>query len=460
MLLYSTVLCIKESLTLDAFIELVIRWNQESPHQDNIISGITWNGELNIRYGNDRLWLAFQNLEEQAIEAVRYEKRDPDGTIWDTDYIMNFRSHKMAIRLDRTYSEGALMENIRFSTPYFISLLIREGYVQDDGKIPILSQPQMVDSEQVSFLQDAFRHSDAYRLPLVYISRDKKNQLPCDAEAFAWRLKGQAHVFTAASNGTLPEIADNGAIGICFPNGRKEVVKAGGSESGEAFLNRICRLIAFFLNVQVIDSLETWEGVQNALLARRIEGLREKIKNQDEDNDLLEAAMDENAQLEKQNQVLQQRRMSLEAELAGLRRKMSTMGGSKEPILYRGQEHDLYEGEIREILLSILEEKKNNLPDKKTRRRDVLEDILNENQFGHLVEQHKKTIRRLLNGYGKMGDGLRRDLEKFGFVIKEDGKHYKLIYHGDERYSVTIAKTGSDHREGKNNVSYIVNEMF
>jgi hypothetical protein len=459
MLLYSTVLEIKETLTPDAFIKLVLQWNRENPHQDNIIPGIIWKGERNVRYGNDQLWLAFQGFKEQAIEAVRYEKRESDGTIWDTDYIMNFRSHKMAIRLDRTYSEGALMENIRFSTPYFISLLIREGYVQDDGKIPILSQSQMVNSEQVSFLQDAFRHSDAYRLPLVYISRDKENQLPCDAETLAWRLKGQAHVFVAASVGLLPEIAENGAIGICFPNGRKETMRADVKESSGAFLNRICRLIAFFLNVQVIDPLETWEGVQNALLGRRIEGLRDKIKNQDEDNALLEAAMDENAQLEKQNQELQRRRMSLEAELAGLRRKMSTMG-SKEPILYRGQEQDLYDGEIREILLSILEEKKNNLPDKKTRRRDVLEDILNENQFDHLVEQHKETIRRLLNGYGKMGDGLRRDLEKFGFVIKEEGKHYKLLYHGDERYSVTIAKTGSDHREGKNNVSYIVNEMF
>ena len=40
MLLFSTLLDINDTLTKDAFIKLVIEWNQGSPHANNVISGI------------------------------------------------------------------------------------------------------------------------------------------------------------------------------------------------------------------------------------------------------------------------------------------------------------------------------------------------------------------------------------------------------------------------------------
>jgi len=40
MLLFSTVLQINDLLTEEIFIQNVIEWNQNSPHQENIIPGI------------------------------------------------------------------------------------------------------------------------------------------------------------------------------------------------------------------------------------------------------------------------------------------------------------------------------------------------------------------------------------------------------------------------------------
>ena len=37
MLLFSTILNIDKSLTKDDFLNLVIEWNQKSPHDDNVI---------------------------------------------------------------------------------------------------------------------------------------------------------------------------------------------------------------------------------------------------------------------------------------------------------------------------------------------------------------------------------------------------------------------------------------
>lgn len=50
MLLFSTILEINDRMTKDAFINLVIEWNQGSPHKENIIADIKWNGERNIKF--------------------------------------------------------------------------------------------------------------------------------------------------------------------------------------------------------------------------------------------------------------------------------------------------------------------------------------------------------------------------------------------------------------------------
>ena len=43
MLLFSTLLEINDTMTKDSFIQLVLEWNQGSPHEENIIQGIEWN---------------------------------------------------------------------------------------------------------------------------------------------------------------------------------------------------------------------------------------------------------------------------------------------------------------------------------------------------------------------------------------------------------------------------------
>ena len=152
MLLFSTILDINETMTKDAFIRLVIEWNQGSPHANNIIPGIQWNGERNIRYGEERLWLDIEEYRNQNIIAVRYEKKEDDGAIWDTDYVMNFNSMKMAVRLDRSYTAEALEADPKFSTPHFITLLIERGYLKDDHQLPVHRSATVINAENIDLL--------------------------------------------------------------------------------------------------------------------------------------------------------------------------------------------------------------------------------------------------------------------------------------------------------------------
>ena len=171
MLLFSTLLDINNTLNKDNIIKLVLEWNQGSPHENNIIKDICWNGERNVRYGDENLWLDIEEYRNQNIIAVSYEKRDDTGVVWDTDYVMNFTTMKMAVRLDRSYTEEALVIDSKFSTPHFITLLIEKGYIKKDGNLPVLRTPIMINNSNIKILADIINEKTHYRLPVVYISK-------------------------------------------------------------------------------------------------------------------------------------------------------------------------------------------------------------------------------------------------------------------------------------------------
>lgn len=68
MLFYSMILEINDSLTKDDFIKLIIEWNQNSPHDENRISGIKWSGERSVSYGTDGLWL--ESIEYRNYNTI------------------------------------------------------------------------------------------------------------------------------------------------------------------------------------------------------------------------------------------------------------------------------------------------------------------------------------------------------------------------------------------------------
>ena len=98
-----------------------------------------------------------------------------------------------------------------------------------------------------------------------------------------------------------------------------------------------------------------------------------------------------------------------------------------------GDETELYEGEIKDILLSVLVDACKNVP-AGSRRADVINDIIRKNGYQHLAEKLEKRIKELFRGYKTMNGAMRQELQAMDFTITEDGSHYKLTYHGDPRY--------------------------
>lgn len=502
MLLFSTLLDIEKTLTKESFIKLVLEWNQGSPHESNVIKGINWNGERNIRYGNEKLWMDIQEYRNKNIIAVRFEKIEEDGAVWDTDYVMNFQDMKMSIRLDRSYLEEALAIDSKFSTPHFITLLIERGYVKKDGLLDVLKKPVFINNNNIQMLVDIINGQTCYRLPIVYISKTYYDENPVNVNLLASKLKGVAHVLVQESNCTNSRLKalcneDNeyyGAIGIYFPTqamGHRRYLYRNETGIDNRLLGKVVQVVIQYSNSQMVETLYTWQGVNNALLRDRLfcqkeeraqveeerrkalyellqlKGNLDKTQEKMQQKAMEEAKVEadkildsfEEDMLKLQDQVEQLSRANdaLTSENYGLRSKINSV--DRVPVIFLGDEEEFYSGEIKEMILDALNESlKTVVP--KTRRYDVLNDILEKNAYQRVYDEREKIVKNMFKDYKTLSGIMKQDLKELGFEITEEGKHYRLTYYGDERYKTTIAKTGSDWREGKNIATTILKNMM
>ena len=204
---------------------------------------------------------------------VRYEKREEDGAVWDTDYIMNFSSMKMAVRLDRSFVEEAITVDAKFYTPFFISLLIDKGYIKRDGNLEVRRRPLMITDDNLDLLVTVINGKAKYRLPVVIITFYDED--PVDVAKLSKELKGVAHVFVQETNCTNPKIKEMcaghneyyGAIGIYHPNpaiGHRRYLYRMSEGIDTILSEKVTRTVMQYSNSQMVGPLYTWFGVNNS----------------------------------------------------------------------------------------------------------------------------------------------------------------------------------------------------
>ena len=461
MILYSTLLDVNDFLTKEKFVQLVMKWNRESKYEENVIPGLEWDGKsMNVKYGSEKRWLDIEEYKSGNTVAIRYEKIDDNGRIWNTDYIVNFNQKKMLIQLDRSFEGGANDLDFKYSTPYFITLLIDAGYLKDDGDLSVTRTPIYITDDNIDVLARVIKGESRYRLPVIYVSRTVYGQEPVDVNRLSEKLKGVAHVLVQQSRDSDKKIREStndkneyfGAVGIYYPNKSVRSKRFMYPDQGipdRMMMEKIIRTVMLYGNSQQIDGSYTWDGVMNSIIGERLINQRqEKTEAENERDQLYDEFDDELKQMQNRIAELVRENNALRAENAGLNNKLN--GSDGKPVIIMGNEADLYPDEIKEIILSILDEVKNNTPNG-SRRRDVLTDIIENNDYKRVYQHRKKEIQKILGDYTGMSSKVKRELQDFGFQIEGEGKHYKLTYFGDERYKTTLAKTPSDNRGGQNN---------
>ena len=176
-----------------------------------------------------------------------------------------------------------------------------------------------------------------------------------------------------------------------------------------------------------------------------------------EANKILDSFDNEMQYMQKQIEELTRANEILAAENQGMKNKLDAI--TEQPVLHMGDEYDFYPGEIKDLILAALSESLSG-GQEKTRRHDVVKDIIRHNDYQKISEARSEEVKNLLKSYDGMTSPIRQALEKMGFTITEDGKHYKLTYYGDDRYQTIFSKTPSDFRTGKNSSRQLTRLVF
>ena len=161
--------------------------------------------------------------------------------------------------------------------------------------------------------------------------------------------------------------------------------------------------------------------------------------------------------LQNQVEVLTRINEALQFENQGLKMKIDSRESI--PVLYMGDECEFYTGEIKDLLLKTLSDALKGM-EPKTRKADVVNDIIDNNGYQKISEFRTEEIKRILNNYDGMTPKIKQSLKELGFEVSEEGKHYKITYYGDGRYQTTVSKTPGDNRTGKNSAQTMMNMAF
>ena len=153
---------------------------------------------------------------------------------------------------------------------------------------------------------------------------------------------------------------------------------------------------------------------------------------------------------------LQQTIAKLQCRIDSLERENQQLKShtTRTPLLVMGDEKELYPGEIKDIVLSVLSDAINV---DRSRRNDVLNDIIAHNHYAQLGKCRFAKLKQILKKYDGMDRRMRSSLEEFGFEISNSRRNKHLVgtYYHDPRYQVVFPTTPSDHRVGLNLVTEV-----
>lgn len=468
MQIYSAIFSVKESLSQDALIHLVIEWNQNSPHTK--MSNLNWDGKKrNIKFEEENLSLAIEEIRTYNTIAIRFHQFDDNSIIWNTDIVVNFDTHVFSIKIDRETTADTERFVPQFKTPILVNMLLDRNYVDLDNDMKISAGVIPITEENYKVIEDVICRNKTYNMPILYVTKSW-GKYPLRVQDLAYKLRGVAHVLVEEDTEVSKLLKEScrgmnayhGSIGIYYPGNSEQykILMTKRYEGREHILiDRIANIVYRYVNQQSRNKMMTWEGVQNELLKLRyVSATEKKAKAENEVSEVYENFSDELEEKEHAIEDLNNRVMALQIENQRLRAKYERV--TENPLLYYGEEDELYEGEIKDQILEILQTQLNQVK-KKTRKEHILQDILENNDSTGALKEKRVEIKRILKGYTKIGEVLKRDLKAYGFTITKEGGHYKLIYKDDNRYLFTMAASGSDSQRGGENLSAeIVRDML
>jgi len=316
----------------------------------------------------------------------------------------------------------------------------------------------------VELAANLIRGTAGCRLPIVYVSAGFLGRYLVDGVKLASDLSGMAHVVVEPNRPfslrlRLEVASENvygGTVGIYWPDGSgRRSFFLGHEYASEGALQQaiIEEVRSALVNRRPLNRC-TWFGVRQSVsrstfAALRAAGSQEVDRFADEFDKELDAKQEQLDAAEREIARLQAEVRKFEARIPlGVGVTLTT-----------GSEQDLFPGEIAGIVRDALSDSTTRVP-ADSRRAHVLSAIVSATPVTSEADRIRDELKSLLRGSSTLDAKLRRGLERLGFSINEDGKHIKIVFQGDDRYTFALPKSGSDRRGGLNAATDIGRLLF
>lgn len=466
MLFFATEFPIAATCRTRAFIEAVRFWLLHSPHTSfaaEDLRDVPFSGPWSVIKPNERFdALLFADADEEAA-AIRHSKVDGDIN-WETTAVFSATAENawVSVRTSRESNHPATRLPPAKKPRLIRTLLERLGGASD-GQLPVAGEAYRLTNNEIELAANLVKGEAGCHLPVVYISCGFNGKHAIDINSVAYDLAGMAHVVSEPNRPFSQRLqievnSENvygGAIGIYWPNG----------QGRRFFLNQslkdartIKREIAEEIRTALLNRRPmvrcTWSSVEESFSRLTYKALKESGSNE---IDRYTEAFD--SELKAKQELIQDAEREISRLQAEVRKLESNVSSTTGITLQLGKEQDFFPNEIQQVVRDAIDGAQEHVPND-SRRAHILHAIVENTPRTDAAKEYKEILKETLRAYRTMDGKTRKVLENMGFSISEEGKHYKLVFQNDDRYTFTLSKSGSDHRGGLNAASDIAKRLF
>lgn len=445
-------------------IACVRDWLLGSPHtsfRPEQLADRPLSGRWTAATERERIEALLSDREKDRIAAFRHSLTDRNLT-WETEIVFSIREDSAfaGIRTSRQ-STHAQITLPRAKKPHIIKTILDELGGGLDGEVFVRDTPRFLSENDANMAVRLINGDADNYLPVIYVSRTFDNSLVVRPEPLARRMSGLAHVLIEPSRNFSRSIqhdvegrnAYGGRIGMHWPNGQSFYLTPEALSTDELEVRRVVenRITDALLNRRPLARC-TWARAEAEVAREAIEVLQSAGSN-----DVQEYIRAFDEELSAKDRQLR----DAEAEIWKLEARLKTgfRGDRVGTGIAIGNEVDLFPGEVTEIIVDGLRQAAQNVQDD-SRRHHVLSAAIEANGGHEELQAKREALKEALRGYTSMTKDVLHTLTSLGFEVSEDGKHHKLTYQNDDRYTFSLPKSGSDWRGGLNAASDISKRVF
>jgi hypothetical protein len=468
MLSFATELPVDRNRDVADFLRTIQTWILGSPHTRLTVEDLAElasTAESHIKRGIEGLDAVTLSVADEQAAAIRYTRNDQDLE-WTTTAVFWRRAIDswVGIKVSRE-SRRPAVRLPPAKKPVLVRTLLDAMGGAPDGSLRVDGRAYRLENVDIDLAARVITGKAGCRLPIVYVSAGFQGRHVLDPDRLARELAGMAHVVVEPNRPfslrlkieVASENVYGGTIGIYWPEGggRRSFFigqeYASGDEVAQAIFEELRTALT---NRRSLDRC-TWAYVQESVSRQAIQtlwasGSQEVDKYIEKFDRELEA---KTQRLDDANREIS--RLQRELQIHETRLKAGTGG-----LLQGGGEQDLFPNEVLSIVRQAIADASTRVGDD-SRRKHVLDAVLDATpEPEDLAASMREKLKELLRGTRGLNATMRRGLEEMGFSITEEGRHYKLTFRDDDRYTFTLPKSGGDHRGGLNAASDIGRLLF